>query len=62
MRHWSEVMTCQCGATFRSASAEARHRHNFPALCRKPRARQKRRKTPAKDHVADAGKKVGEHV
>lgn len=22
-----------CGKTFRSMSAEAKHRHNFPALC-----------------------------
>lgn len=28
---------CRCGATFRSYAAEARHRHNFPALCRKPK-------------------------
>lgn len=24
-----------CGARFRSAIAEARHRHNFPALCKR---------------------------
>ena len=24
-----------CGKRFRSASAEARHRHNFPAFCRR---------------------------
>ena len=28
---------CQCGATFRSPLAEARHRHNFPLLCRQPK-------------------------
>lgn len=32
-------LSCQCGATFRSYQAEARHRHNFPLLCRKKRAR-----------------------
>lgn len=27
-------MTCiACGKTFRSMSAEAKHRHSFPALC-----------------------------
>ena len=29
--------SCSCGATFRTYSAEARHRHNFPLLCRKPK-------------------------
>lgn len=24
-----------CGARFRSMGAEAKHRHNFPALCRR---------------------------
>jgi len=29
-------MQCHCcGMTFRSMSAEAKHRHNFPAYCRK---------------------------
>jgi hypothetical protein len=38
-KHWSERLSCQCGKTFRSISAEAVHRHNFPALCRrKPKA------------------------
>lgn len=33
-RHWSEQLSCHaCGKTFRSAIAEARHRHNWPALC-----------------------------
>lgn len=28
--------TCNaCGARFRSYGAEARHRHNFPALCKR---------------------------
>lgn len=35
-RHWSEYATCSCGATFRVGSAkEAKHRHNFPLLCRR---------------------------
>jgi hypothetical protein len=33
-RHWSERLSCQCGAVFRTAAGEACHRHNFPALCR----------------------------
>jgi len=28
---------CQCGHVSRSASEEARHRHNFPMLCKKPK-------------------------
>lgn len=34
-RHWSETWSCRCGATFRSSAAEAKHRHNFPLLCRR---------------------------
>lgn len=35
-RHWSERLSCHaCGATFRSAVAEARHRHNFPTMCKR---------------------------
>lgn len=35
-RHWSEAPTpCICGKGFRSMIAEAKHRHNFPALCNK---------------------------
>jgi hypothetical protein len=34
-RHWSEKLACSCGKTFRSYTAEARHRHNFPLLCRR---------------------------
>jgi len=36
-RHWSDKLQCQCGMTFRTAIAEARHRHNFPILCRRPK-------------------------
>lgn len=28
---------CRCGATFATAIGEARHRHNFPILCRRKR-------------------------
>ena len=31
-KHWR--LECQCGKRFRSYSAEAVHRHNFPALCK----------------------------
>jgi hypothetical protein len=35
-RDWKTDPTpCMCGARFRSMIAEARHRHNFPALCRR---------------------------
>lgn len=37
-RHWSEKMTCICGWSTHSITAEAKHRHNFPALCRKPKS------------------------
>jgi len=30
----ASMMSCQCGMRFRTAIAEARHRHNFPVLCR----------------------------
>ena len=43
--HWSDRMVCSCGMSFRSISAEAVHRHNFPVLCRKPKGPRKR---PAK--------------
>jgi len=33
-KHWSEVLSCRCGKTFQSAVDEARHRHNFPMLCK----------------------------
>ncbi len=32
--------SCRCGKRFRSYSAEAFHRHNFPALCRPKRVRK----------------------
>lgn len=31
-----------CGMRFRSMNAEARHRHNFPLLCRQPRKRPRK--------------------
>ena len=32
---------CSCGHVARSAAAEARHRHNFPALCKRPKTSKK---------------------
>ena len=43
MKHWSEKLVCQCGKSFSSLSAEAVHRHNFPALC-KPKKKAKEKK------------------
>lgn len=34
---------CSCGMRFRSMYTEARHRHNFPALCRKPKPKKDKR-------------------
>lgn len=42
-KHWSEVLACSCGMRFRTTIAEAQHRHNFPAMCRKPRAKKEKR-------------------
>lgn len=52
--HWSEVMTCSCGARFTDMYKEAVHRHNFPALCKKKPARRKSA-TPSPEHRPDAG-------
>lgn len=43
---------CSCGMRFRTAIAEAQHRHNFPALCRKPKPKKDKR-----DVVAHEGHK-----
>ncbi len=40
---------CSCGHVSRSMSEEARHRHNFPALCRKPKAKKPAAKKEARD-------------
>ncbi len=32
------IAQCSCGRRFHSPIAEARHRHNFPALCQPKRA------------------------
>jgi hypothetical protein len=34
---------CQCGHVARSWAAEARHRHNFPMLCRKPKPKKEKK-------------------
>lgn len=52
--HWSEVMTCPCGARFTKYTKEAYHRHNFPALCRPKRTRAaKAQVQPIQPHGAD---------
>ena len=33
-KHWSEILSCRCGKTFLSHSAESIHRHSFPSLCK----------------------------
>lgn len=55
MAHWSEKTMRSCGAIFRiGSSAEARHRHNYPLMCRQkkkasaqPRSGSKRDGAPA---------------
>jgi hypothetical protein len=37
--HWSERMTCSCGASFTDMYREAVHRHNFPALCKRKKTK-----------------------
>lgn len=35
-RHWTERLSCHaCGTTFRTSIAEAKHRHNFPVMCKR---------------------------
>jgi len=41
-RHWTEVLQCSCGMRFRDMAAEAKHRHNFPMFCRRPKDRPNR--------------------
>lgn len=36
---------CRCGRRFRSYGAEARHRHNFPLLCKPTRVPKRKIKT-----------------
>lgn len=56
-KHWTEVMSCQCGKRFWSMSAEAFHRHNFPVLCRrKPEPKPKKVK-PNEAEGAQAGRR-----
>lgn len=56
--HWSEVMSCSCGKTFRSYASEARHRHNFPMLCR-PAKKPKQEKEVRDGREKDG---AGEHA
>jgi len=40
---------CSCGHVARNMAEEARHRHNFPALCRKPKVKKPAAKKEAQD-------------
>lgn len=52
-KHWSEVLSCgNCGMRFRSMSAEARHRHNYPLLCGQTKASRKQLAKKAKAEKA----------
>lgn len=42
-----------CGARFRSAIAEARHRHNFPVLCKRNKKFKKWAEEREKEHAQD---------
>lgn len=33
-------LACSCGRRFRNMGQEARHRHAFPALCKRPKLRE----------------------
>ena len=59
-RHWSEHLWCQnCGKTIRSMTAEARHRHNFPLLCRKVMTKQRKEKASAQQPRICEGLQAG---
>lgn len=45
------IAECPCGARFRSAATEVKHRHNFPAMCRKPK---QKRQQPNYNKILDA--------
>ncbi len=48
-------MSCiACGKTFRSMSAEAKHRHSFPALCKRNRRFKAWEEEIAKERAAKA--------
>jgi len=42
----SEVLQCSCGMRFSSMMAEAKHRHNYPMLCRPKRKAPPVKKKP----------------
>lgn len=49
------TMECVCGARFRTMIKEAKHKHNFPLLC-KPRKRVKPPKPTKRPQVMEAGR------
>lgn len=34
-KHYTETLACECGRRFRSVTAHAYHKRNFPMLCRR---------------------------
>lgn len=38
------IYGCRCGHVARSPVAEARHRHNFPLLCKRPKPKKTKKK------------------
>lgn len=59
---YNDGLSCHvCGMRFRSMAAEARHRHNFPALCKTKRLTKKEwREAEAdrRDHDAESVQKL----
>lgn len=49
--------SCSCGHVSRSMGAEARHRHNFPMLCKKPRIRRAKGERPPVPSLYDPATK-----
>lgn len=50
-----------CGKTFQSMLAEARHRHNFPALCKRNKRFEKWEKEVAELEAMKRGEKSDEN-
>lgn len=44
-KHWSEKLVCSCGMSFRSYAEEAKHRHNYPILCRPKKSKPAKKAT-----------------
>ena len=55
-------LSCSCGKRFRSMIAEARHRHNFPTMCRKPKPKRGEHHWFQKIHYSEAEKMAGQRL